>query len=147
MSYNGNDIERTPKHSVILNTTYRASLLDTGLEWFGTLGMRYQDSRFIEQYNIAELESYLLADLQVGVIDDVWEVSFFLDNVFDDRTIRNAGPTVGIPNANFAFGLKQGPFIPDTFNILAGPILPQDLYANLSPPRTFGVRASIRFGE
>ena len=71
----------------------------------------------------------------------------FVDNVFDDRTIRNAGPTVGIPNANFAFGLKQGPFIPERANILAGPILPQDLYANLAPPRTWGVRANLRFGE
>ena len=147
VSYNGNEIERSPKHSVILNTTYTANLFDTGLEWYGKLGLRYQDSRWIEQYNIAELQEYVLADMQLGIVSDDWEVLMFIDNVFDDRTIRNAGPTVGIPNANFAFGLKQGPFIPERANILAGPILPQDLYANLAPPRTWGVRANLRFGE
>ena len=149
VSFNGNSIERTPKHSVILNATYTAALFDTGLEWYGSVAYRYQDSRFIEQFNISELSAYSQTDVQVGIVDDNWEVQLYVENLFEDTTIRNAGPSVGIPNANWRFGLAQGngagQLAPGQ-QILAGPILPQDLYANLTPPRLIGVRANWRFG-
>jgi len=147
VSFNGNEIERTPEHSIIINATYTADFFDTGMEWFGKLGYSYQDSRFIEQYNIAQLGAYSQTNLQLGLVADSWEIQLYADNVFDDRTVRNAGPTVGIPNANFAFGLGSPPALGSPEGILAGPILPQDLYANLAPPRIVGVRGTWRFGN
>ncbi len=148
VSFNGNQLERTPEHSLIVNATYSNSLFDTGLDWYGKVAYRYQDSRYLEQFNIAQLQAYSLTDLQLGIVDDDWEVQLYVDNLFDDRTIRAAGPTVGIPNANFAFGLGgPPPNLGDVRGILAGPVLPQDLYANLAPPRIVGVRANWRFGN
>ena len=65
------------------------------------------------------------------------------DNVFDEDAVLNAGPTVGIPNAQFVLGVATPP---DVTAVIAGPNLPQDLYANLPNPRLFGVRVNARFG-
>jgi hypothetical protein len=131
----------------LLNATYTSEFFDTGLEWFGEANYRYQDSRWIEQFNITKLPSYSVTNLRLGLTADNWEALLYIDNVFDDDTIRTAGPTVGIPNANFAFGFATAPGLgPTNPNaILAGPNLPQDVYANLPQPRVIGLRANYRF--
>jgi outer membrane receptor for ferric coprogen and ferric-rhodotorulic acid len=148
VSFNGNELERTPRHAFLLNANYRNSLFDTGLEWYGEINFRFQDSRFIEQFNDTELKAYSLTNLQFGIDDDTWGLQIYVDNLFADQTVRNAGPSVGIPNANFAFGLASPPagFTPGV-SLLAGPILPQDLFANLPPPRLIGARLTWRFGD
>ncbi|MEE4184962.1 MAG: TonB-dependent receptor plug domain-containing protein [Gammaproteobacteria bacterium] len=148
VSFNGNELERTPKHAFLLNANYRNSLFDTGLEWYGEVNFRFQDSRFIEQFNDTELKAYSLTNLQFGIDAATWGLQIYVDNLFDDQTVRNAGPSVGIPNANFAFGLASPPagFTPGV-SLLAGPILPQDLYGNLPPPRLIGARLTWRFGD
>jgi outer membrane receptor protein involved in Fe transport len=147
VSFNGNELERSPRHAWLLNATYTAEFFDTGLEWFGEASYRYQDSRWIEQFNITKLPSYSVTNLRLGLTADNWEALLYIDNVLDDDTIRTAGPTVGIPNANFAFGFATAPGLgPTNPNaILAGPNLPQDVYANLPRPRVIGLRANYRF--
>ena len=146
VSFNGNELERSPKHSVNASATYTRNLLATGMDWYSTVNFRYQDSRFIEHHNIAQLQSYSLTDFQLGLIADSWELQLYVDNVFDEDIVRSAGPTVGIPNANFAFGLGTPPALGSAEGILAGPVLPQDLYANMPNPRILGVRVNWRFG-
>ena len=100
-------------------------------------------SRFLEQYNIAELQAYSLTNFRIGLLADNWDVQFYINNVFDEDAVLNAGPTVGIPNAQFVLGVATPP---DVTAVIAGPNLPQDLYANLPNPRLFGVRVNARFG-
>ena len=147
VSFNGNELERSPRHAWLFNATYTNTFFDTGLEWFGEVNYRYQDSRWIEQYNITELPSFSLTNLRAGLTSEKWEALLYVDNVLDDDTVRQAGPTVGIPNANFAFGLATAPGLPvDNPNaILAGPNLPQDVYANLPNPRVIGMRVNFNF--
>lgn len=146
VSFNGNRLERTPEHAVLLNANYSDALFDTGMDWYAEVNYRYQSSRFIEQFNIAELKAFGLTNLQLGIEAESWGLQFYMDNVFNDKTIRNAGPSVGIPNANFAFGLTQPPAqLSPGIAILAGPNLPQDLYANLPSPRILGARINWRF--
>lgn len=150
VSFNGNELERSPRHAWLFNATYTAGFFDTGLEWFGEVNYRYQDSRWIEQFNITELPSYSITNLRVGLTSDNWEALLYIDNAFDDDTIRQAGPTVGIPNANFATGVSANrwatpPLPTGSPGVLAGPNLPQDVYANLPQPRVIGLRANFSF--
>ena len=143
VSFNGNNIERTPRHAVILNANYTDALFDTGYQWYTEADFTYQSSRYLEQFNIAELRSYNRTNLRLGILADTWDVQFYVDNVFDDDTIQNAGPAVGIPNAQFVIGVATPP---DVTAVIAGPNLPQDLYANLPSPRLVGLRVNARFG-
>lgn len=148
VSFNGNDLERSPRHAWLANATYTNDFFDTGLEWFGEINYRYQDSRWIEQFNITKLPSFSLTNLRLGLSADKWEALLYVNNAFDNDTIQSAGPTVGIPNANFAFGLGANPPGLPASNpnaILAGPNLPQDVYANLPNPRIIGVRFNYSF--
>jgi len=143
VSFNGNSLERTPQHAVLFNLNYTNALGDTGFEWYSEADYNYQSSRYLEQYNIAELQAYSLTNFRIGLLADNWDVQFYINNVFDEDAVLNAGPTVGIPNAQFVLGVATPP---DVTAVIAGPNLPQDLYANLPNPRLFGVRVNARFG-
>jgi outer membrane receptor protein involved in Fe transport len=145
-SFNGNQLERVPEHALIANLNYTNNLLDTGYEWYTEANWRYQDSRYVEAFNIVEFPSYNITDLRAGILGDVWDLTFFLDNVFDDDTIKTGGSNPGIATGSFGFGLgpADGGGAP---GINAGPKLPSDTYAQLPNPRIAGVRVSLRFGE
>ena len=140
-SLNGNEVERVPKHAVLVNANYTNALFDTGLEWFGEINWRYQDSRWLEQWNIVEFRAYSLTNISAGIIADFWDVQFYVTNVFDDDTVISGGANPGIPTGSFGFGFTPGP------QVNAGPKLPSDVYINLPNPRLIGVRANFRFGE
>ncbi|MGI9307668.1 MAG: TonB-dependent receptor, partial [Gammaproteobacteria bacterium] len=143
VSFNGNSLERTPEHAILFNLSYTHQLGDTGMDWYGEGNYRYQSSRYIEQFNIAELGSYSLTNLRFGLMKDAWDLQLYIDNVFEDDTVQNAGPSVGIPNAQFVLGVAAPP---DVTAVIAGPNLPQDMYANLPNPRIVGLRFNARFG-
>jgi outer membrane receptor protein involved in Fe transport len=143
VSLNGNSLERTPKHAVLANLTYTNALFDTGMDWYGEANYRYQSSRYIEQFNIAELESYDRTALRFGLMADSWDIQLYVENLFDDDEVLNAGPAVGIANAQFVLGVAAPP---DVTAVIAGPNLPQDMYANMPDPRIIGLRFNARFG-
>ncbi len=138
ISYNGNDLERSPKHSVLVNANYTNNLLDTGLEWFGQINYRWQDQRWLETFNIVELPAHSITNVSAGILGDNWDVQFYINNVFDDDTITSAGGNPGIATAQWRLGLADG--------AVAGPKLPSDVYANLPAPRILGARFNWRFG-
>jgi len=144
--YNGNDMERVPKHAFLLDANYTANLLDTGLEWFGAANFRYQDSRWMESFNIVEFPSYTRTNISAGILADTWDVQFYVNNVFDDDTVTAGGPNPGIPSAQWRLGLaNDGTGIGKT--AVAGPKLPSEIYANLPNPRVYGMRINWRFGQ
>ncbi|MCP4000846.1 MAG: TonB-dependent receptor [Gammaproteobacteria bacterium] len=141
-SFNGNQLERSPKHSFNATLNFSDALLDTGYDWYTEVNTRYQDSRYLEAFNVVEFDSYNISDWRIGIIADNWEVTGFIDNVFDDDTITTGGPQPGIQTGSFGFGFQVSPNI----SVNAGPKLPSDTYAQLPNPRTAGVRATFRFG-
>jgi outer membrane receptor protein involved in Fe transport len=146
LSFNGNELERAPKHAFQATLNWSDTLLDTGYDWYTETSFRYQDSRYVEAFNVAEFAAYNITDWRIGIIADTWEVTGFVDNVFDDDTITTGGSNVGLVTGSFGIGVgtTTGLFPP---GVNAGPKLPSDVYAQLPNPRIAGVRATFRFGE
>ena len=130
---------------MLANLNYTNNLFDTGYEWFSEASWRYQDSRYVEAFNIVEFPSYNITDVRAGILADVWDLTFFVNNVFDDDTIITGGANPGLPTGSFGFGFGAGPGVFPGVN--AGPKLPSDIYAQLPNPRIAGVRVNLRFGE
>jgi outer membrane receptor protein involved in Fe transport len=144
---NGGELERAPRNAWIANVSYTNNLFDTGLEWYGEANYRYQDSRWMEAFNVVQFPSYSLTDLRFGILADRWDVQLYVTNVFDDDTVISGGPNPGIATGNFGFGFSLPPsFAQGGPGINAGPKLPSDIYANMPDPRIIGINAKFRFG-
>ncbi len=128
----GNTLEDLPKHSLNLNAMYRAPLINTNLEWYAAGEYVFQDERFLEQSNNSYLDSYYIVDARFGLIADRWEGIFYIDNVFDDDTVRSAQTGPGIATGNFITG---------------PPRVRNQTIAYPATPRVFGLRFSYSFGE
>ena len=146
-SFNGNDLERVPRHALNAKVNYTNSFFDTGYDWYSEAGWRYQDARYMEAFNIVEFPSYHVTDLRLGLITDTWEITAFVDNLLDDDTVKTGGPNPGIPTASFGFGFSPNLGVGEFPGVNAGPKLPSDIYAQMAPPRTVGIRTTFRFGE
>jgi outer membrane receptor protein involved in Fe transport len=148
MSFNGNDLERAPRNAWLVNLTYTNNLFDTGAEWYSEVNYRYQDSRFVEAFNIVQFPSYSLTDLRFGIQAAAWDLQLFVNNVFDNDAVISGGANPGIPTGNFGFGFSVPPRIgAGGPGINAGPKLPSDIYINLPNPRIVGINAKFRFGQ
>ncbi len=98
----------------------------------------------MEAFNIVEFPAYSLTDMRLGLLADAWDIQLYVNNVFDDDTIISGGPNPGIANAQFNFGFTDRGTPP---GIVAGPKIPNEIYANLPNPRIAGIRARFRFGQ
>ena len=143
LSFNGNELERAPRNAWLVNANYSRPLMDTNMEWYIEGNYRYQDSRYLEAFNIVQFPSYSLTDVRFGLVEDKWDVQLYVNNVFDNDTVISGGANPGIATGNFGFGIAA--LFPPSVN--AGPKLPSDTYANLPNPRIAGIRASYRFGQ
>jgi outer membrane receptor protein involved in Fe transport len=146
MTFNGNNLERSPKHAIAANVNYTNTLFDSGNDWYTELGWRYQDMRYVEAFNLAEFRAYNITDWRIGIIADTWEVTGFVDNVFDDDTIQSGGSNPGLVTGSFGIGIT-GQTSTGSPQVNAGPILDSDIYGNMPNPRIAGVRATFRFGN
>jgi outer membrane receptor protein involved in Fe transport len=143
-SYNGNELERAPKHAFLLNANYTNSLFDTGTEWYVEANYRYQSSRWLEQYNITKFPSYERINVSTGILADRWDLQLYIQNLLDDDTPIAGGANPGLVTGIFPFGFLGGVFPP---GVNAGPILPSDIYVNMPDPRLIGLRLRFNFGE
>jgi iron complex outermembrane receptor protein len=144
-NYNGNELERVPKHAFLADATYTNNLFDTGMEWFGSVNFRYQDSRWMESFNIVEFPAYTRTNISAGILADIWDVQFYINNAFDDDTVTAGGPNPGLPTAQWRLGLANDGV--SDITAVAGPKLPSESYGNLPNPRVVGVRINWRFGN
>jgi iron complex outermembrane receptor protein len=128
----GNDIEDVPTHSFVGNTRWQSPLLSTQMDWYADASFIYKDSRFIDEFNAKELNSYWLIDFRTGLIGDNWEAILFIDNLLDDDTVKSALDFGSIVDSN-----RQG-FSP--------PSPPDGLILSLPDPRVVGIRANFTFG-
>ena len=137
---------------MLVNATYKNNLFATGWEWYGEGNWRWQDSRWLETFNIVELESYSLLQLRVGVQNDNWDIQLFMDNALDSDTVLSGGSVPGILTGNFGIGLAGEPPSPNAPGgnfpgVNAGPKLPSDVYVNMPDPRIAGIRFTWRYGQ
>jgi hypothetical protein len=123
----GNQMENAPKHSLILGGQFKQPV-SVNLNWFVEADARYQSKRYTDFYNRLWFNAYWNLDLRTGLSADQWELTAYVNNVFDDDTIKT-----GIQSSNFNTG-----FIGNT-------TLNNGFLANLPDRRQFGVRANYRF--
>lgn len=125
-----NDVEDVPEHSLVGNVRYDAPL-NNELDWYSSASFIYNDERYIDEWNIKKLDSYWTMDFRAGLIADQWELIAFVDNVFDDDTVKSAVDFGAIVDST-----RQGFFPPSP---------PDGVVVSLPDPRVAGVRASYRF--
>lgn len=127
LDLSGKQMENAPKHSVILGGQYKQPVA-TDLDWFVEADARYQDKRFTDFYNRAWFGSYWNVDLRTGVSAEAWEVTAYVNNLFNNDTIKT-----GISSSNFNTGF------------IGSGTLFNGFLANLPDKRQFGIRANYRF--
>jgi iron complex outermembrane receptor protein len=128
--FDGNQMPLSAEHSAVWSVRYETAISNQ-LRGFTELNGSYQSKRYLTAGNRSYLPSYDLWNLSVGADAESWRVILYVDNLFDDDTIRS-----GLSNTDYGFlpDIGAGGFaIPDAVNL----ILPQ--------PRTFGARATYRF--
>ncbi|TCO75152.1 TonB-dependent receptor [Chromatocurvus halotolerans] len=132
VDFTGNDLERVPRHSFVGIVNY-TDQLTANSNWFAEVQTTFRDERFSNQSNLLRFDSYWLTDLRLGVASGNWEAMAYVDNLFDDETIRDGFNTGGYIND---FSLAGATFV-----------LPDSAQFYLPPPRAFGLRASYSFGR
>ncbi|MCB2109033.1 MAG: TonB-dependent receptor [Rhodobacteraceae bacterium] len=93
----------------------------------------YKERKYAQIYNLAHTGDQKLLNLKVGVERDDWNVTLFLDNVFDDRTPSTAVRFVDFANI-LPIGTSQR-----TSSVVRGFQVP------LARKRQFGVTANYSF--
>lgn len=131
-SLTGKELEAAAKNALSLGFNYTrpaSAFGKDGWNWFIEGDARYQDKRWVEAQNLRQWDDYWLANLRVGLNSEAWEVLFYVDNVFDDRTIRGGVRDTGT--------VEQA-----RLNLNAPPDV---LVVTLPEPRTFGIRTKVSF--
>ena len=143
----GYDLERSPEHAWQFTLSYQGpSRIRQGWDSFASFSANYQGERFIEDYNKKILQSYWLANLQFGLATDEWEFTVYVNNVFDDDTVKWAGGGPGMPVSDWRFAiLVDTTGLGAPFTILPAPRIASTVYGYLPDPRQFGLRLNYRF--
>jgi outer membrane receptor protein involved in Fe transport len=132
LNLSGNELERAPQNAFVGNVSLTRPFMDSGMDWYTSLNAVYQDERYIKADNFVKWDDYWLFDFQLGLMSERVDVLFYVENLFDDDTLRSGGegPDFGptIQDRGFSAGLVQLNFF--------GP---------LPPPRRAGIRLSYRF--
>ncbi|MEE4186719.1 MAG: TonB-dependent receptor, partial [Gammaproteobacteria bacterium] len=131
VSFSGNELERAPRHAAVGLYNYTRSL-NASLDWYVEGQATYRDERFTNPANLLTFDSYWLADFRVGILAERWELTAYVNNAFDDDTVKNAFNTGGY--------LRDFELAGATF------VLPDSGQLFLPDPRRFGIRALYRFG-
>jgi len=132
LDLSGNQLERTPENAFLTNLQYTAPFMDTDFDWFIEGNAVYQDRRFLDQDNAQQVDDYWVVDTRAGFMGETFEFLVYIDNLFDDDTIRTgaAGPDFAkqVTELGFTAGLGTTQF-----------------FGVLPAPRTFGARLTMRF--
>ncbi|MDX2224571.1 MAG: TonB-dependent receptor [Rhodospirillaceae bacterium] len=129
----GHKLEFAPTHSLQLNVLFRQDI-GGDMSWVSEFSAQAQSKRYADDDQRSFLQGFWSADIRSGVEADSWAVTAYVDNVFNDDTIK-----AGLANTDFP-GLSAI-IVPGPFTL----VLPSNFTANLPDKRQFGVRASYKF--
>lgn len=128
----GNQFEDVPEHAFIGNARYVAPMPgDNGLEWYADASLIYRDERFIDEFNVKSLDAFWVTDLRLGILADNYEILLFVDNAFNDDTVKSA-----VDFGSQVDTVEQGQFPP-------GPT--DGVIVSLPDPRVVGLRLNMQF--
>jgi len=85
----GNRLERAPKHAASATLAYKTELKE-GLSLLGEFAVQYQGERFLEDFNAQSFGEFAMADVRLTLSGDRWSVTAYVDNLFNDRTVKSA---------------------------------------------------------
>ena len=128
----GKQLERTPENAFVGNFQYTAPFLSSTFDWFWEGTATYQDKRFLDVDNATFLDEYWLFDTRIGLSGETFEFLIYVDNVFEDQTIRTGGSGPDFAKQVTELGFTAGLGVSHQFGLLPD-------------PRTFGVRLTMRF--
>lgn len=132
LDLSGNKLERSPENAFVFNLNYTAQFGSTGTDWFAETNVTYEDERFVSADNSVKFDDYYLVDMRLGLTGEQWEFLIYVDNVFDDDTIRTGGGgpdfATQVEELGFTAGLGVGNF-----------------FGVLPDPRVAGVRMTFMF--
>jgi outer membrane receptor protein involved in Fe transport len=121
----GNRLERAPRGAATATLTYSYPIAD-GSSVIAEVAAQYQGKRYFDQYNAQFFDSFVNTDARLTFERDNWSVTAYVENLFDDDTIRS--------------GFTQGDF----FGLFSSP--GSRSYVLIAPdPVRGGVRASYQF--
>ncbi|MCY4478020.1 MAG: TonB-dependent receptor [Gammaproteobacteria bacterium] len=140
----GNEIEDVPTHQLFAGLSWRSGLAN-GAELMIDFDVQYQGSRWMDEWNMVEFESYMLADIRVGLSRDSWTVMAYVENLFDDDTMRSGVSAPDFGAIGFVSGFVPPPRVPPPGRFFFTLLFPNALTLHYPDPREFGVRASYTF--
>lgn len=132
INLNGHTMEDVPEHSVVALVGYYPTLGGSGLSGLLETDVLWQDGRYMDEFNDRSLDSYSVINLRVGVEADNWDAMLYLNNAFDDDTIKSWSGGTGVVETADRSDLNEVGF-------------PAEGFAIAPPPRQAGFRANIRF--
>ncbi|MFZ9708770.1 MAG: TonB-dependent receptor [Steroidobacteraceae bacterium] len=124
----GKKVPRVPKHQVVVSARYGFTMG----EWDSFVGIdaQHQSLRYLNQYNNFWLPKFTIANLQIGFEKDAWSWQGYVNNLFDDDTIRQGG-------TSSLFG----------FFDLRNNQLPRQGVLIAPEKRVMGLRVAYKFGD
>ena len=132
VSRTGNDIEDIPGNAFVGYAKWNMQIGGGDMNLFVDSNVIFNDDRYVDENNIKQLDSYWLQDVRLGITTGNLEVILFVDNLWDDDTVKSA-VDVGSQVETF----RQASFPP-------GPT--DGLIVSLPDPRVVGIRARYQFG-
>ena len=132
LDLSGNQLERAPKHAFVGNFSLTRPFMSSDYDWFTQVNAIYQGKRFQNADNFVKYEPYWLFDLRLGLTSDNVEMLFYVDNVFDDDTLKTGG-----------WGPDLGPGVQGRGFPAA--LIQLHYFGALPEPRQVGVRLAYRF--
>lgn len=126
VSYEGNELEGAPENALVGGARYQQPLVG-GTDWFVEADVEFQDDRFVAADNQLIFPSYWMANFRAGVSNDAWDIVAYVDNAFDDDTVKTGFADGDVPTFANTFLFQNHATI----------ILPD--------PRTYGLRINYRF--
>jgi outer membrane receptor protein involved in Fe transport len=137
LDLSGNELEYAPQNAFVGNVAYRR-LLRGSTDWFVEGDLNYQDERYQRFLNTVKFDDYTTVDFRAGIASDQWEIVAYVDNAFDDDTVKT-----GVNSTwNAGFGAVPNPPTPGRFTT----VLPADVQVILPDERQFGLRVAYSFG-
>lgn len=135
----GNQTPNSSKHQLSFSSVY-VQPVTSEMDVVFRGDYAYQSSKYAQVHNFARSGDRDIMNLKLGLTTNRWDLTFFVDNVFDDRTPSTVVRWVDLANLNI--GPNADPRldnVPDTSNIERAFLVP------LADSRQFGATASYRF--
>lgn len=127
VDYSGNKLEGAPENALVGNARWQNRLVGT-TDWFLEGDFQFQDDRFSAADNALVFPAFWQFNFRAGITSEKLDLTFFLDNAFDDDTTRT-GVAVG-----------------DIVNFAQTQVFANRGRLYATDPRTFGARLTYRFG-